>query len=427
MGTVRFIHCADLHLDTPFRGLSQVDEARGKALNAATFQSLANIVDAAIRNEVDFVVIAGDVYDSADRSVSAQFRFKRAIQCLTDRGIDVFIACGNHDPLNGWSATIEWPKHVHTFAGDRVDIRQVTRNGNPIATLYGISYEKEATRENLAARFPQPETDLPSIAVLHANVGGDTAHLPYAPTTVEELASKGYDYWALGHVHTHRILRAEAPAIVYPGCSQSRHPNETGAKGCCLVTLNEAYPPDIRFIATDIVRYDQTVLDISDCDSQDAVRQAIVGECHAIIRRSEGRHIVVRITLTGRTGLHRELTRSGSLDALLQVVREDLEGEQPWAWVERLIPDTRGSYSLEEQRGREDFVGDLVSAYDTLLDPNSGLLQERSAELEAVLSSWQGYRFLKDPISGETITQEEMAALADQARRMTLDQLVEDI
>ena len=178
MSTVRFVHCADLHLDTPFRGLASVDEERARALNNATFDSYANIIDLAIREQVDFVVIAGDVYDSTDRSLRAQFRFRDGLKQLADHGIRSFIAFGNHDPLNGWSNTLEWPELAHTFGGKRVDVCQVTREGETIASVHGISFPKEAVREDLSALFEQPDGGVPSIAVLHANVGGDTRHEP---------------------------------------------------------------------------------------------------------------------------------------------------------------------------------------------------------------------------------------------------------
>ena len=426
MGTVKFIHCADLHLDTPFQGLSEVDEERGRILNGATFQSFQNIVNAAIQNEVDFVVIAGDVYNSADRSLSAQFKFQKGLQRLAEHGIEAFIACGNHDPLSGWSATIEWPQTAHTFAGDHVDIRQVARDGHDIATLCGMSYEKEAVRENLASLFPRPDGGLPSIAVLHSNVGGDTLHLPYAPTTVDELCSKGFDYWALGHVHAHRVLRADGPAIVYPGCAQSRQPNETGPKGCCVVTLSDAAPPDIRFAPTDVVRYHGGTVDISECASQDEVRRAIVGACRTVSEASQGRHAIVRLSLTGTSAMHRELARAGNMDALLHAVREEVEGWEPWVWPEKFPLETRGTYDIDVQRGREDVVGDLISVYDTLLDPSSGRLEERRQELEDALSSWQGYRFLKDRSEQASVTRDELAVIAEQARRLTLDRVVEE-
>ncbi len=372
MSTVRFVHCADLHLDTPFRGLSALDEERGRTLNEATFRSWTNIVDLALREKVDFVVVAGDVYDSSDRSLRAQFRFRDGLNRLAEHAIPAFVAFGNHDPLSGWSNTLDWPQTVHTFRAEAVDNCPVIRDGRTVATIQGISYPKEDVKENLSRRFETPDPALPSVAVLHANVGGDITHLPYAPTTAAELASKGFSYWALGHVHAHRVLRTEQPAIVYPGCSQSRQPNETGPKGCCLVTLSDGRAPDIRFVPTDVVRYHRGTIDVSGCASISSVEQSVIESCVATTAESEGRQLVVRLTLTGRTPLHRELSRSGDFTQLATNLREQLVMHDPWIWLERLTLDTRGAYDLNVQRQRQDFVGDLISIYDTLLDPSSG-------------------------------------------------------
>jgi hypothetical protein len=221
-------------------------------------------------------------------------------------------------------------------------------------------------------------------------------------------------------------LRADGPAIVYPGCSQSRQPNETGPKGCCVVTLSDAAPPDIRFVPTDVVRYHGGTVDISECDSQDAVRRAIAGACRTISEDSRGRHAIVRLALTGRSAMHRELARAGAMDALLHAVREEVEGWEPWVWPEKLPLETRGTYDIDMQRGREDFVGDLISVYDMLLDPSTGRLEERRQELEDALSSWQGFRHLKDKPEQSSVTSDELAVIAEQARRQTLDRVVEE-
>jgi exonuclease SbcD len=420
MGTVRFVHCADLHLDTPFRGLSDVDSDRGKALNQATFDSYANIVDLAIHEEVDFVVIAGDVYDSTDRSLRAQFHFRDGLKRLSDHGIRSFVACGNHDPLNSWSNTLEWPELAHTFGSRDVDICQVTREGEAVASVHGISFPKEAVTEDLSRRFGQPDPAVPSIAVLHANVGGDTGHLPYAPTTVEELSSKGFTYWALGHVHSHKMLKADGPAIVYPGCSQSRQPNETGPKGCCLVTITDGGTPDIRFVPTDVVRYHRGAVDVAGCSSIDAIKRAIVDTCNSVAESSEGRHLVVRLSVTGRTPLHGELTRGDAFADLSEAIRTDLVGREPWIWLERLSPDTRGSYDVDELRQQLDFAGDIVRAYSSLPGAGTDEMALLRNEVEAdVLAGGMG-KLLRP------LTDEEFRLLAEQAMHRTLDRVMEE-
>ena len=343
MSTVRFVHCADLHLDTPFRGLSYVAPDIARALNEATFQAYDNIIDLALRERADCVVIAGDIYDSSDKSLTAQFRFRDGLKRLSDHGIAAFVAFGNHDPFSGWSNTLEWPEMVHIFGSSKVDSCPLARGDEVIATVQGISFGKEAVTEDLAAKFGAPRDGMPSIAVLHANVGSDTGHADYSPTTVAELSSKGYDYWALGHVHSHRVLRDTAPAIVYPGCSQSRHPNETGSKGCCLVTLSERAAPQVRFVPSDVVRYHQGAVDVSACSGIDAVRRAVIEHCDALSAKANDRHLVIRLSLTGRTALQREMRHADTHTELTDSLREELLARTPWVFLERLSLGTRGA------------------------------------------------------------------------------------
>jgi exonuclease SbcD len=418
MATVRFVHCADLHLDTPFRGLANVAPEVAAELNEATFKSYDNIVDLAIREQVNFVVIAGDVFNSKDRSLRAQFRFRDGLRRLSDSGIQSFVAFGNHDPLSGWSHTLEWPERTHRFGGKDVDICEVTRDGNVVATVHGISFEKEAVTEDLAAKFESPRNVVPSIAVLHSNVGGQTGHDNYAPTTVEELSAIGFDYWALGHVHAFRVLKQDGPAIVYPGCAQSRQPNETGAKGCCIVTLRDGTRPDIRFESTDTVRYQKGDVDISESASIDDVQKGVLQYCESLLELSEGRHVVARIALGGRTPMHKELARGAALSDLHREIRSDLLARQPWILVEKLVLDTRGVYDIERLRQQEDFVGDLVSVFDTLLSCADSDIEAVREEIEADFASWQGRRFL------EALSPDEMRTLVEQAMQRTLDQFV---
>lgn len=418
MGTIRFVHCADLHLDTPFRGLANVAPEVAAELNEATFKSYNNIIDLAIGEQVDFVVIAGDVFNSKDRSLRAQFRFRDGLRRLSDNSIDSFVAFGNHDPLNGWSHTIDWPQRAHFFGSDQIDNWQVTRDGNTVASVHGISFEKEAVTENLAAKFKAPLDGVPSIAVLHCNVGGQTGHDNYAPTTVEELSAIGFDYWALGHVHAHRILKADGPSIVYPGCSQSRHPNETGAKGCCLVTLRDGASPEIRFVSTDTIRYYSGSVDASGCLSIDDVQRAVLRRSEDLLKSSENRHLVARLALSGRTPMQRELAHGSALADLQAALHDNLIASQPWTLIEKLVLDTRGTYDIERLREQEDFVGDLVSAFDNLLTPDDEGLEAVRQELETDFAAWQGRRFL------ETLTPDEMRTLVAQAMQRTLDRVV---
>ena len=415
MNTVRFVHCADLHLDTPFRGLSYVAPDVASALNGATFQAYDSIIALAIAEQVDCVVIAGDVYDSSDRSLRAQFSFRDGLRRLASHGIPAFVAFGNHDPASGWGNTLEWPDSVHVFDSGEIDNCPLYREGEVVASVHGISFGKEKITEDLAARFVAPGDGLPAIAVLHANVGGDTGHGNYAPTTVAELAGTGFDYWALGHVHSHRVLKASAPAIVYPGCSQSRHPNETGAKGCCLVTLTDAAAPQVTFVPVDVIRFHQGAVDVSACDSIDAVRRAVVAHCDGAQAEAEDRSLVVRLSLIGRTSLSRELRHGGTLSDLTDNLREELLPRTPWILLERLSLDTRGAYATEALATQQDFSGDIVREYASLLSGDAGLLAQAKEEIEVDLKTSAAFKLLTPP------SDEELRQLAERAMHETLD------
>lgn len=418
MRQIRFIHCADLHIDSPFQGLSEIHPALRDLLYHSTFQSFSNIVDLAVAQDVDCVLIAGDVYDSVDKSLQAQLRFRDGLQRISDQGIPTFVACGNHDPLDSWSASLGWPENVTIFEGDHVQRVPLEKNGEVLAQVYGISYCTRDTYDNLALKFERKDNRLPAIALLHTNVEHNTGHESYAPASLEELSAARMDYWALGHVHTHRILRNDSPVIVYPGNTQARNPRETGPKGCCLVTLEPDGECEIEFVPTDIVRYRSESLDISDCENLDEAINAAKNICDDISNRMNGRHAIICLSLTGKTDLHPELRKGGNINDLLVEVREHFEGREPLIWLERLALDTRGTYDLEALRRGNDFVADIISLYDELQDIQSQHWVTIDRILEPLLSDWQGQKLLDKP------SRDALLELALKARDVTLDGLL---
>src|SRR5688572_28431520 len=219
MESLRFVHAADLHLDRPFRRLAETAPALRDRLQAATLGALERVVDHTVNAKADFLIIAGDLYDSKDRSLRALVAFRKQMERLAERNVPVFIVHGNHDPLNGWGSGFQLPSNVVTFGG-RSDTEPFIRRGREAAHITGASYLRERTVDNLASSFKPVPAATYSIALLHANVGHQAGHADYAPATVEELSSAGFDYWALGHVHTRSVLAAEPAMIVYPGNTQ---------------------------------------------------------------------------------------------------------------------------------------------------------------------------------------------------------------
>src|SRR3954454_23894101 len=215
MSGFRFVHAADLHLDTPFEGLARTSPEVAAALRDASLAAFDALVELTLREQAAFLVLAGDVYDGAERGVRAQLRFLRGLERLSAAGVQVLVAHGNHDPLAGWSAIRAWPAGVHVFSSEAVEAVPVERDGHVLATVHGISYATRDCPASLLPRFAGAAGEGLRVGVLHANVGGDPAHAAYSPCSVDQLRAAGLDYWALGHVHQRAVLCDGDPWVVY--------------------------------------------------------------------------------------------------------------------------------------------------------------------------------------------------------------------
>lgn len=361
-----FVHCADLHLDSPFEGLHAVEPQIAAALRDATFRAFDNVVDLAVREEAAFLVVAGDVYDGADRSLRAQIRFRETLRRAADAGIDCLVAHGNHDPLSGWEARLAMPEGVRRFGGREVERVVVNRAGGPLAQVFGISYPVRDIKQNLASQFPRPPAGPPAIAVLHANVGGDPSHDNYAPCNLEELVAAGFDYWALGHIHARRLLREREPCIVYPGNTQGRHINEGGARGCYLVRVDDAGNFTPEFVATDVVRWFSQEVNIAALNTLDDLLDALSGLREEVRAAAQGRAAILRLQLTGRGDLHAALRRLDPERDLAQPLREGETARLDFVWLEAVHNRTRPAVDLAQMRRDRVFIGDFCNAGESL-------------------------------------------------------------
>lgn len=359
----RFVHAADLHIDSPFSGLREASPEIASRLQNSTFDAFRNLIDLCLEERVDFLVIAGDIYDGADRSVRAQLRFRDGLAELSAAGIQTFIVHGNHDPLDGWQSDITWPEGVYSFGPDP-EWRVVERAGQAIAQVQGVSYPTRTVTDNLAARFSTPpDGDLFSVGLLHCNLGDDPAHDNYAPCTVDDLVSKEIDYWALGHVHTRTVRREHGCTIAYPGNIQGRHPNERGARGCYLVDAGEDRMASVAFQPLDVVRWETVEVSIDGLPGPVELREAIVESVLQASGSSDGRDLVCRVTLTGRGPLHDELRREEVVADLLEETRRAMPNT-PWVWVERIVDRTRADRDLASRARQDDFVGAALAKMD---------------------------------------------------------------
>lgn len=358
----RFLHTGDLHLDSPLQGLSaEAPPEVLPVLRNATTDAWRAIVRLAIDEAVDFVLVAGDVFEVASPTLLGQARFRDGLAQLADAGIRSFVVHGNHDPMDGrsWAPSLAFPSTVHRFGTDAVEAVPIIRDGREIARIHGRSYPRPAVTENYAAGF-RADPDVPfSIGLLHANVGNRPDHDNYAPCSVDDLRSSGMDYWALGHIHQPGQVIADPPTY-YCGIPQGRDPGELGARGCYLVDVDASRRVSSRFVATDVVRWHPIELDIADVADDEALHRLCREAVAAAIDAADGRSLVIRMRLGGRGPLHANVRRTGYLDDLRQLLNEERSAVPPFAWVESIRDVTRPDVDLATRRDAPDFIGDFL-------------------------------------------------------------------
>ncbi|WP_378127639.1 metallophosphoesterase family protein [Cohnella boryungensis] len=380
-----FIHAADLHLDSPFKGLAKAPAAVRDRLRESTFAALDGLCSLAEREKADFVVLSGDLFDAADRSLRAQLRLQRALGEMTKRGTQVFITHGNHDPESGRQAKLDWPPGVFVFGSSQVDCyAALSRDGGEIiANVYGISYPTRVVSDNLALRFKKREGAPFHIAVLHANVDSNPAHDNYAPCRLDELASSGFDYWALGHVHDRRVLR-EYPHVVYPGNLQGRSVRETGSKGAYVVEVSGTGVVQLRFQDIADVLWQELPVSIEGMRREQELQDRMLAVLEEARSASGGRATLARIRLVGQGPLHASLLQNGRADEWLEGLRESVhspEETEDWIWPESLSVRTGSRMQAFEEEG---FLGDLArrgSEAANCPDTAKALLEEATEEL----------------------------------------------
>ena len=419
MTRLRFIHAADLHLDSPFTGLRTLEPVIAGALQEATFNAYSNIIELCISERVDALLIAGDIFDGADRSLRAQLKFVDGLNRLSSAGIRSFICHGNHDPLDGWEAQLSFPEESYRFGADMESI-SVFNDDPGRATVHGISYPQREMRESLVPAFTGIEPGSFSIGLLHANVGGNPDHESYAPCALSDLQSTAIDYWALGHVHTRQVLHERNPTVVYPGNPQGRHTNEPGARGVFLVEVSDAGDINLDFHPVDVVRWATLAVDVSRLESEQSLIDAIEGELTTCQEEGDGRSVIVRLALTGRGPLHASLNRQGVADDLLDRVNEMRFQGKPFLWCERIQLQTAPAIDLQQQRQRTDFVGDLLRLCDESLS-NTQTLDSLQEKLKDLYGARNPGRHLRDHLpSGE-----ELVELVASAQGICLEELLD--
>lgn len=416
---LKFIHTADLHLGSPFSGIASMDTDVRALLSRAGYDAYERIIGAAIEHAVDFVLIAGDIYESANQRIAEQLRFHKGLERLDAAGISVYIVCGNHDPAHGWSREIVWPESVHFLSSDTPEQIFHEKNGVPVAAIIGMSHSKGNVTENLALRYPDRDNDWPcTIGVLHCTIGTNTGHDPYAPCSLQDLAGKGYDYWALGHIHKPSVLQKQRPAIVYAGNPQGRDIGESGSRGCYLVTIRPDEDIRTEFIETASVVWQEATVSIDNIGTLDELRRMIEACIEEIRNENTTEAAICRLTLTGRGDVHRDLVQVDALKDLSEYFREQECATTNAVYVERFIDKTALTLDRNIIMQRGDLVSDVVSLSEQM--QQTGEIHEALAkELDELFEQYRRKGILKE------IDETELCELVRAAETYLLDHLVQ--
>lgn len=414
-----FVHAADLHLDSRFAGLGEVDADLAALLREATVRAFANLIDLCLARRVDFLLVAGDVYDGADRSLRAQLAFRDGLRKLGDAGIRAYVVHGNHDPLNGWSSSLEWPDNVHVFRGSEVETVAFAPDGVEVALIHGWSFPYRDVRENWACRFRRADSPAFQVGLLHCNVETNTGHEPYAPCALPDLVAADLDYWALGHVHAGRVLAEGRPTVAYAGNTQGRHVNEPGPRGCLLVRVDDAGRARVEAAPVDVARWAAREIDIGGLESEEALLDRLERGLAEARSEAGGRPTVCRLRVGGRGALHAALRRPGYLDDLSERLRQYGRQLDPPVWVETVAAKTRPPVDLDARRRAEDIVGDCLRLFEEYRqDPaRRGGLTSHLADL---YHDPRLRPFLSPP------DDVDLLGLLDEAETLCLDHLLEE-
>jgi DNA repair exonuclease SbcCD nuclease subunit len=401
---MKFIHAADLHIDSPLLGLCCYEGAPAERLREATRRALEHLVELAVEEEVAFVILAGDLFDGKWRNMQTGLFTARQFRRLGDEQIRVFLVRGNHDAESTVRPAITWPDNVKEFSVRKVDTFRLDELG---VALHGRGFAQPEVADDPVPEYPAPVNGMFNIGVLHTNVGGSKEHPRYAPTTREALEAKGYDYWALGHIHK-RYDIADRPYIAYSGNTQGRHIRETGPKGGLLVSVEDGQLAGVEFRPTDVVRWHWPEITLADRDGLPELYAAVREQLERCQTESDGRFAAVRLTIAGRCAAHNALLGGATRAEAIAEIRNQANELEEEVWVEEIRFDTSPAVDLEKLRAGGDLLGELLRQIDdaandgdklaalgrdhlaALEQSRPGLLEQAGVKLQdpAKLSSW---------------------------------------
>lgn len=364
----KILHIADPHVDSPLRGLAKYPGLPDDELRSATRRAFANAVSFAIQEAVDLVLIAGDLFDGTWRDMGTGLWAVDQFSRLREAEIPVGFIRGNHDALSKVAPKLNWPENVFEFGANAAETWTLENIG---VAVHGQSFATQAEERDLAAAYPAAIPNLFNIGLLHTSLAGSPDHDTYAPTSTQTLQAKGYDYWALGHIHLREIIEGPAP-IVFAGNLQGRHVRETGPKGASLLTVEDRRLVSHQFIPLDVVRWQRADITVHEDDSLDDVLSNVHLELANLRAAADERPIAVRVELAGIAGCHDELSGAGQVAELTNSVRS-MARDHDDVWIEKVRVRTSPPVDIDSLRKSDGLLAALFDDFERLQKEDDAL------------------------------------------------------
>lgn len=341
---ITFIHAADLHIGAPFKGLRTSSEQWSEKMMRAVAAAFEKLVDLALNEAVDFVVLPGDLFDNSHPSFRDFSMFVMGMERLNKASIPVYFCNGNHDPYVSWDDDYSiLPANMHWFSAEKASFFAYERDGETLALLGGRGFlnasfpgdeDISAGIDRLSAQHATGKTAPFMVGVMHSGLDIDPTRAPVDP---KSLYGRGVDYWALGHVHHFRALPSEEhPYIAYSGAPQGRAAQEVGPHGVLKVTLTEGAEPKVEFVSTALIEWQKFKVNVSDCSTISEIRELIIGKQFALNSNSHAKEMIFRVKLVGRTELHKRLT-----EQLVEDLRQSVNEGFPFFYVDEISNETQ--------------------------------------------------------------------------------------
>lgn len=423
MKSFRFLHTADLHLGTPFRGLlKNMQESFAKQITAAADDVAKRIVDIAIEHHVDFVTLAGDSFDVQDVGMYIQFELMRQFERLEAQKIPVYMTHGNHDPLIA-NRFLRWPANVHVFDAVPANLPQEYQVPSTVLQLdeatrvqiSGFSYGSQAMFTPMASYFRRlPDVDF-ALGLYHGAIGQDGEHANYCSAKPDDLMKCGFDFWGLGHIHKPMVIREQNPVILYPGNPQGRHIRESGVRGTSLIDVASSKLVQVTFLPVSSIIWNKIEVSVDGCDTMEAIRSRVI---HTIAQyiRSQSVSSVIRVVVRGQTEAHSEMN-----EAAFRLLLEDEAQARHWPiYIEQV--ELRIAPVVDERVliHSDSYVGSVLRTISSFEGELEKTRHELLPELEDVFHAANG-------LSVHELSVEALGQLLAEAKRQLMKYLVSPI